>query len=87
MYHNYKNVGREIDNPKEDGAEIDIVEFLPTNNRYASHNLHWNGYGKFHKHEESGPRLNDKLEGYLVYCILWTKEEYISYIDGQESWR
>jgi beta-glucanase (GH16 family) len=87
MYHNFRNVGQEIDNPKDDGAEIDIVEFLPTNNRYACHNLHWNGYGKFHKKAGSGPRLNGKLEGFHVYSLLWTPEEYIFYIDGQESWR
>lgn len=87
MYHNYRNVGKEIDNPKEDGCEIDIVEFLPTDNRYACHNLHWNGYGEFHKKAGSGPRLNGKLNGFHVYSVLWTKTEYIFYIDGQESWR
>jgi len=87
MYHNFRNVGQENDNPKEDGTEIDIIEFVPTENRFGCHNLHWNGYGKFHKKAGSGQRLNGKLEGYHVYSLYWTPEEYVFYIDGEESWR
>jgi len=87
MYHNFRKTFNEIDNPKEDGTEIDIMEFVPTDGRYGCHNLHWNGYGEFHKSAGSGQRLNGKLEGYHVYSLLWTKEGNIFYIDGKESWR
>lgn len=87
MYHNYRRTFQETDNPKEDGTEIDIMEFVPTNNRYGCHNLHWNGYGEFHKSAGSGERMNGKLEGYHIYSLLWTKEGYIFYIDGEESWK
>ncbi|HOB85766.1 MAG TPA: glycoside hydrolase family 16 protein [Bacteroidales bacterium] len=87
MYNNFRKTFNEIDNPKEDGTEIDIMEFVPKNGRYGCHNLHWNGYGEFHKSEGSGERMNGKLEGYHTYSLLWTDEGYIFYIDGEESWR
>jgi beta-glucanase (GH16 family) len=87
MYNNFRKTFREIDNPQEDGTEIDIMEFVPKDDRYGCHNLHWNGYGKFHKYAGSGQRLNGKLEGYHIYSLLWTQEGYIFYIDGRESWR
>lgn len=87
MYHNFRKEYSETDNPKEDGTEIDIIEFVPTNGRYGCHNLHWNGYGKFHKSAGSGERFNGKLEGYHTYSLLWTEAGYIFYIDGEESWR
>lgn len=87
MYHNFRKEYNEIDNPKDDGTEIDIMEFVPKDGRYGCHNLHWNGYGEFHKSAGSGQRLNGKLEGYHTYSLLWTKEGYIFYIDGEESWR
>lgn len=31
--------------------------------------------------------MNGELEGYHIYGLLWTPEEYIFYIDGEESWR
>jgi len=87
MYHNFRDNFTENDNPKDDGVEIDIMEFVPTKNRYGCHNLHWNGYGEFHESEGSGQRMNGELEGYHTYSLLWTPEEYVFYIDGQESWR
>ena len=87
MYQNFRRTFQEIDNPKEDGTEIDIIEFVPTNDRYGCHNVHWNGYGEFHKSAGSGQRRNSKLEGYHIYSLLWTQEGYIFYIDGEESWR
>jgi len=87
MYNNFRKAFQEIDNPKDDGTEIDIIEFVPVDGRYGCHNLHWNGYGEFHRKAGSGPRMNGSLEGYHIYSLLWTTEGYIFYIDGQESWR
>ena len=86
MYHNFSKLYNEADNPKEDGVEIDIVEFVPQDNGYACHNLHWNGYNEFHKSKASGKLLNGQLTGYHTYSLLWTPEEYIFYIDGEETW-
>ncbi|HPR11457.1 MAG TPA: glycoside hydrolase family 16 protein [Bacteroidales bacterium] len=87
MYHNFRKTYDETDNPKDDGVEIDIMEFVPTKGRYGCHNLHWNGYREFHKKAGSDERMNGKLEGYHIYSLLWTEEGYIFYIDGEESWR
>lgn len=86
MYNNFRNIGQEVDNPKDDGVEIDIIEFVPKNNRYGCHNLHWNGYGEYHKSLGSGQLLNGKLDGYHTYSLLWTENEYIFYIDGEKTW-
>lgn len=87
MYNNFQRPFTEIDNPRELGTEIDIIEYVPKDNNYGVHNLHWNGYGEFHKTVGSGKLKNGGLEGYHIYSLLWTPDEYIFYIDGIESWR
>ncbi|MFA7492457.1 MAG: glycoside hydrolase family 16 protein [Proteiniphilum sp.] len=86
MYNNFKGAFTAVDNPRETGVEIDIMEFVPQNGRYGCHNLHWNGYGEFHKSLGSGELMRGKLEGYHTYGLLWTPEEYTFYIDGEKSW-
>ncbi|HOS72511.1 MAG TPA: glycoside hydrolase family 16 protein [Bacteroidales bacterium] len=86
----YRNTGKtygEKDNPRKDGTEIDIMEFVPLNGRYGCHNLHWNGYGEFIKSRGSGELMNGLLDDYHIYSLLWTRKGYIFYIDGQETWR
>lgn len=86
MYNDYPGDYTEVGNPKETGVEIDIIEFVPQNGRYGIHNLHWNGYGDFHKTLGSGELLSGQLEGYHTYGLLWTPDEYTFYIDGVKTW-
>ncbi|MDR2773514.1 MAG: glycoside hydrolase family 16 protein [Tannerella sp.] len=86
IMYNASKIPHEANNPKEGGVEIDIIEFVPRNNRYGCHNLHWNGYGEYHKSEGSGEVMNGRLEGYHTYSLLWTPEEYVFYIDGEKTW-
>lgn len=86
IMYNASKIPHEADNPKEGGVEIDIIEFVPKNSRYGCHNLHWNGYGEYHKSEGSGELMNGRLEGYHTYGLLWTPDEYVFYIDGEKSW-
>ncbi len=86
MYNHYKNGFTEIDNPRETGVETDIIEFVPVNGGYVCHNLHWNGYGEFHKSVGSGELKNGELDGYHTYGLLWTPEEYTFFIDGEKTW-
>ena len=70
-----------------DGTEIDIMESAYFG-RGVQHTLNWDGYGQNHKvsgyiAENSG--LYDG--GYHTFSLLWTEDEYIFYIDGEESWR
>ncbi len=86
MYNQFKDGFTAVDNPKQTGVEIDIIEFVPQNGRYGCHNLHWNGYGEFHKSLGSGELMSGQLEGYHTYGLLWTPEEYTFYIDGVKTW-
>ncbi len=86
MYNNFKRAFTENDRPGETGVEMDIIEFLASKNGYGVHNLHWNGYGKFHKTLGSGELKNGQLGGYHTYGLLWTPDGYTFYIDGEETW-
>lgn len=61
MYNNFRKAFTEQDNPKNTGVEIDIIEFVPTNDRYGCHNLHWNPQLRLI------PRLFLKVSD---YCLL-----------------
>jgi len=72
-----------------DGAEVDIFEKPWINGVMAdvtNHALHWDSYAE-------GAELSKTIEtpgireGWHVYSLWWTPEEYIFYIDGVEIWR
>lgn len=74
-------------NPLESGVEIDIMENFARNN-IISHNIHWNGYGKDHKHIGSGPvKVQPSDSGFHTYGLHWSPTGYVFYVDGVESWR
>jgi beta-glucanase (GH16 family) len=78
-------VGRVGDDGR-DGTEIDIVE-IPWRNGKVTCNLHWDGYGKDHKSAGTNTTIAALTEGFHNYSLLWTPEEYVFYVDGQEIWR
>lgn len=79
-------IGATLD-PAESGVEVDIMENF-TRNGIVSHNNHWNGYGSDHELAGSGDRkLKDTADGFHTYGLDWSKDGYIYYIDGKESWR
>ena len=68
------------------GAEIDIMEKAWLAEK-IDHAIHWNGYGSHHKQdyrEVERPGLN---EGFHTFALEWSPEEYVFYIDGNETWR
>jgi len=69
-----------------DGTEIDIME-LPWRDGRVTFNLHWDGYGEAHKSAGTRSTLPALTEGFHDYALLWTPEEYVFYVDGQEVWR
>lgn len=69
-----------------DGTEIDIME-IPWRNGRAVMNLHWDGYGKDHKHSGTEVTISALTEGFHDYGLLWTADEYVFFIDGKEVWR
>ncbi len=79
--------GRVNENGAVGGAEIDIMESGDFKDSGVSHAIHWDGYGAEHKSVVQ--RLYDasRYEGYHTYALEWTKDAYIFYIDGVETWR
>ena len=74
-------------NPAADGTEIDIFEFHRKTPDIVYHNLHWDGYGANHK--TVGQKVADTSikSGFHQFGLEWTKDEYIFYVDGKETWR
>lgn len=80
------------------GAEIDVMEspyfndpkMRPKKYRNTTmHTLHINGYEKEHKSKCSGSYKvqTDMYNSFNTYGVLWTENEYVFYINGQETWR
>ena len=69
-----------------DGTEIDIME-KPWMDERVQHTLHWDGYGKHHGsagHVSKNPGI---MDGWHTFSLLWTPDEYVFYVDGEEEWR
>ncbi|MCX7050002.1 MAG: glycoside hydrolase family 16 protein [Candidatus Sumerlaeota bacterium] len=69
-----------------DGTEVDIME-KPWLNDQLNHALHWDGYGKDHKSATQKSQVPGIMEGYHIFSLWWTPEEYVFYVDGKETWR
>ena len=81
------DVGAE-DGTAVSGAEIDIIETGECARRGVNHAIHWDGYGAAHKSvSKILPKRADLYEGWHTYGFQWTPDEYIFYIDGEETWR
>jgi beta-glucanase (GH16 family) len=80
--------GREIGNVKDSGAEIDIFEYLGNKRKRVQHAIHWDGYKKEHLKSKS-KKIKDKTlkSGWHTFGLLWTAEEYVFYVNGNETWR
>lgn len=69
-----------------DGTEIDVME-MPWRDGRITMNLHWDGYGKAHRHVGTKVTLPEITEGFHTYGLWWTPHEYVFYVDGREVWR
>jgi len=79
--------GKVVGDPRRAGTEIDIFEFLTKRGDRIQHTLHWDGYGKDHK---SAARVHEQpglSKGWHTVGLEWTKDEYVFYVDGKETWR
>lgn len=75
-----------IGNDGRDGTEIDIME-KPWREDRNTQNLHWDGYGKEHQHVGTQFLVPGISQGYNTFALYWTPEEYVFYVNGQETWR
>ncbi|MCY1719368.1 glycoside hydrolase family 16 protein [Prolixibacteraceae bacterium Z1-6] len=80
-------VGNTSNNPQEYGAEVDIFEYHMKEPDTVHHNIHWNGYGDTHKSTGAKINLSDLKNGFHTFGLEWTKDEYVFYVDGIETWR
>lgn len=82
----------------KNGAEIDIMESPYYNDpkkpakKYRNttlHTVHTGGYGEKHQSKTSGEYRvdHDMYSAFNTYGLLWTKDEYVFYINGKETWR
>lgn len=77
-----------IDGSAESGVEIDIIESGERVRGGVNHALHWDGYNEAHKSLTHIVRDEGQYDGnWHTYALEWTREAYIFYIDGKETWR
>lgn len=85
-------------NGGKDGAEIDIMESpyyndpvnkAKTYRNTTMHTIHVDGYGDAHTAKSSKFICVDKdmYSDFNTYGVLWTKDEYVFYVNGKETWR
>ncbi len=69
------------------GVEVDIMESF-NRDGLVEHTNHWGGYGQDHGSVTSGKyQLTGTEDGYHHFGVDWSRDGYIFYIDGKESWR
>jgi len=74
------------DGSGEDGTEIDIMEGFGWTD-VIHHNLHWDGYGDAHRQDGFNQPIEGIREGFHTFTLEWTAEEYIFFVDGEETYR
>lgn len=77
----------QVGDPRKNGTEIDVIEYLARYPEVAHVNLHWDGYGEHHRH--AGTKFHKKGldQGFHLVGLEWKPEEYVFYIDGEVAWR
>ncbi len=80
-------LGKEIGNTAASGTEIDVFEYMRSVGDGVAHNLHWDGYKKDHKTAGRRAAVPGLSKGWHTFGLLWTQNEYVFYVDGNETWR
>ncbi|MCJ8007362.1 family 16 glycosylhydrolase [Lederbergia wuyishanensis] len=77
-----------VGNDGRDGTEIDIFESpFAKDGDYIQHAMHWDGYEQYHRSAGQVAHVPGIYEGFHTFALEWNPDEYIFYIDGQETWR
>lgn len=69
------------------GTEIDIMETPFFREKKVQNTLNWDGYSYRHKSSGNVSKADVYDGEYHTFALLWTEDEYVFYIDGEESWR
>ncbi len=86
---NSNGMGKPVGDPAKAGVEMDIMEYHHRldGGRRVQQTLHWDGYGADHKTRGHTPLVQGITAGFHTYGLLWTKDEYVFFVDGVETWR
>ncbi|MBR5121169.1 MAG: glycoside hydrolase family 16 protein [Oscillospiraceae bacterium] len=77
-----------MDGTAKDGAEFDIFESCHLDLKKICQNIHFDGYGVGHKQIPNVMLDTHVYDGnYHTFSLLWTKDAYIFFIDGKETYR
>lgn len=71
----------------KNGTEIDIMETPYAKTGEVQNTLNWDGYGANHKALGNVAKADIYDGEYHTFALLWTKNEYVFYTDGRETWR
>jgi beta-glucanase (GH16 family) len=82
----YNSCVGKVGDEGRDGTEIDIYE-KPWRDDRVQQTLHWDGYGKDHKSEGKVVTVPGVMDGYHTFALWWKPDEYVFYVDGNETWR
>jgi beta-glucanase (GH16 family) len=75
-----------VDGSGRDGTEVDIMETFGWNDK-VNHALHWDGYEKQHQWSAFDSIRPGIRKGWHTFALEWFPDEYVFYVDGQETWR
>lgn len=76
-----------VGDPRANGTEIDVIEYMASKPDSVIINLHWNGYGKDHRNAGRDTLIAGVGSGFHTFAVEWTPEEYVFYVDRREVWR
>jgi len=73
-------------NSGEDGTEIDIMEAFGWTDKIISA-LHYDGYAANQQSDGISNIIPGIHDGFHTYGLEWNENEYIFFVDGNETWR
>ena len=83
-----------VDGSGQDGTEVDIFESFYYKDHWWGNDcvvsgIHYDGYGEGHKGDSIGKTFieNDPYTEYNTYGLEWNENEYIFYLNGEETGR
>ncbi len=71
----------------ECGTEIDVMEWWAVRPNRVHHTLHWIERGGRRRSLSRSVDIPGIAEGFHLFGVEWTPDEYIFYVDGRETWR
>jgi len=75
-----------VGNDGRDGTEIDIME-KPWLDDRVQHALHWDCSGNALKSAAKTSTIPGIMDGFHTFSLWWKADEYVFYVDGNETWR